>query len=132
MKYPIKTLSQLTLILKGFRKEHRLTQAAMAEKLGISQQSYAYFEANPARTTIDRLFMVLRILGVEISLDQVASVTSMSRTSSFAMDKNFSVAKTSRQKVGKTASAGPIKKQKSPTATKPSRIHPITQKKESW
>lgn len=69
MKYPIKTLSQLPLILKGFRKEEGLTQAAMAEKLGIAQQSYAHFEANPASATLERLFTVLRLLDVEISLD---------------------------------------------------------------
>ena len=73
MNYSIKTLSQLPLILKGFRKERGLTQTAMAEKLGITQQSYAYFEANPATATLDRLFMVLRLLGVEISLNQAVS-----------------------------------------------------------
>lgn len=31
MSHPIKTLSQLLLILKGFRKEKQLTQAAMGE-----------------------------------------------------------------------------------------------------
>jgi len=68
--YPIKTLSQLPLILKAFRKEKGLTQAALAERLGITQQSYAHFEANPATATLERLFMVLRLLDVEISLDQ--------------------------------------------------------------
>lgn len=72
MVYPIKTLSQLPLVLKGFRKEKGLTQAALAEKLGITQQSYAYFEANPATATLERLFMVLRLLDVEISLDRSA------------------------------------------------------------
>lgn len=76
MIYPIKTLSQLPLILKGFRKEKGLTQAAMAERLGITQQSYAYFEANPATATLERLFMVLRLLDVEISLDQPSPATS--------------------------------------------------------
>lgn len=76
MIYPIKTLSQLPLILKGFRKEKGLTQAAMAEKLGITQQSYAYFEANPATATLERLFMVLRLLDVEVSLDHTSPVTS--------------------------------------------------------
>ncbi len=69
--YPIRTLSQLPLLLKAFRKEKRLTQAAMGEKLGITQQSYAAFEANPAVATFDRLFVVLRLLDVDISLDQV-------------------------------------------------------------
>ena len=73
--YPIKTLSQLPLILKGFRKEKGLTQASLAEKLGITQQSYAHFEANPATATLERLFMVLRLLDVEIALDQPAAAT---------------------------------------------------------
>lgn len=73
--YPIQTLSQLPLILKAFRKEKALTQAAMAERLGITQQSYAYFEANPAAASVERLFLVLRMLGVEISLDYLLSVT---------------------------------------------------------
>jgi Predicted transcriptional regulators len=70
--YPIKTLSQLPLVLKGFRKEKGLTQAAVAERLGITQQSYARFEANPATATLARLFTVLRMLDVEISLDQTS------------------------------------------------------------
>lgn len=76
MIYPIKTLSQLPLILKGFRKEKGLTQAAMAEKLGITQQSYAYFEANPATATLERLYMVLRLLDAEISLNHSSPATS--------------------------------------------------------
>jgi len=131
VNYPIKTLSQLPLILKGFRKERGLTQAAMAEKLGITQQSYAYFEANPATTTLDRLFMVLRILGVEISLNQAVSVTNMSRISS-AMGKNVTAVKTSNQNIRKTVSAEIIKKNKSSAVIKPGRIIPIRQKKESW
>lgn len=75
MTYPIKTLNQLPLILKGFRKEQGLTQAAMAEKLGITQQSYAYFEAKPATATVERLFTVLRLLNVDISLNQTSSTS---------------------------------------------------------
>lgn len=69
MTYPIKTLNQLPLLLRAFRKAQGLTQAVMAEKLGITQQSYAYFEANPATASLERLFTVLRLLQVEISLD---------------------------------------------------------------
>ena len=126
MNYSIKTLSQLPLILKGFRKERGLTQTAMAEKLGITQQSYAYFEANPATATLDRLFMVLRLLGVEISLNQAVSVTSS------AMGKNVTAVKTSNLKIRKTASAETIKKKNSSAVIKPLRIISIKQKKESW
>lgn len=82
MSYSIKTLSQLAPILKGFRKEKGLTQAAMAERLGITQQSYAYFEANPATATLERLFMVLRMLDVEISLDEASPASGKGATTS--------------------------------------------------
>lgn len=68
MTYPIKTLAQLPLLLKALRKEQGLTQAAVAEKLGITQQSYAHFEAKPAMASLERLFTVLRLLNVDISL----------------------------------------------------------------
>ncbi|HWW05775.1 helix-turn-helix transcriptional regulator [Collimonas sp.] len=68
MNYSIKTLSQLRLILQGFRKTNRLTQAALADKLGITQQSYAQLEANPAAASVDRLFRVLQVLGVDLVL----------------------------------------------------------------
>jgi HTH-type transcriptional regulator/antitoxin HipB len=72
--YPVKTLSQLPLMLKGFRKGKGLTQTALAELLGITQQSYAYLEANPATATLERLFKILRLLDVEISLEQLSAV----------------------------------------------------------
>ena len=131
MSYSIKTLSQLPLILKGFRKEKRLTQAAMGEKLGITQQSYAAFEANPAVATLDRLFMVLRLLDVEISLDQIIrasgkgdmpSVNHASKLPSTVVgEKRF-----------KTAGVGVITKGKVSAVAKASRVVAPTKKKESW
>lgn len=133
MNYPIKTLSQLPLVLKGFRQLRGLTQAAMAEKLGITQQSYAYFEANPTTATLERLFVVLRMLDVEISLDQAASATSMSRTpSSRAIIRRIHVVKTARQRISKTARAATIQKEKPSAVIKPGRIISTTRKKESW
>jgi len=130
VNYSIKTLSQLPLMLKGFRKARGLTQAVMAEKLGITQQSYAYFEANAATATLDRLFMVLRILGVEISLDQAASVTGKSLIPPEAVGENIPVYKPSNQKIGKTAGTATIKEKKPSAAIKPERIISITQ--EYW
>ncbi|MBV8262049.1 MAG: helix-turn-helix domain-containing protein [Paraburkholderia sp.] len=71
MDYPLKTLSQLRPILVGFRKKAGLTQSAVADRLGISQQSYAAFEANPETASVERLFRVLRLLDVEIRLGAV-------------------------------------------------------------
>lgn len=68
MDYPISTLSQLRPILQGFRKKAGLTQAAVANQLGITQQSYAQIEANPASTSVERLYRVLRLLDVDLTL----------------------------------------------------------------
>lgn len=65
MNYPITTLDQLRPILLGFRKSRGLTQSALAELLGVTQQTYAQLEANPASASVERLFKVLRVLGVE-------------------------------------------------------------------
>ncbi len=68
MDYPLKTVSQLRPMLLGFRKKAGLTQEDLAQRLGISQQSYAAFEANPAAASVDRLFRVLRLLAVDMHL----------------------------------------------------------------
>ncbi|WP_069266661.1 helix-turn-helix transcriptional regulator [Paraburkholderia nodosa] len=68
MDYPLKTLSQLRPILVGFRKKAGLTQKDIAARLGISQQSYAAFEANPEAASVERLVRVLRLVDVEIKL----------------------------------------------------------------
>lgn len=131
--YPIKTLSQLPLVLKGFRKEKGLTQAAMAERLGITQQSYGYFEANPATATLERLFMVLRMLDVEISLDQAFPATNKgARPSAKAAGKCHSTVKAIGQKIGKSPSAVAIRKAKPSGVVKAGRIVAPTRKKESW
>ncbi|MEW9583951.1 helix-turn-helix transcriptional regulator [Paraburkholderia sp. DGU8] len=78
MDYSIKTLSQLKPILLGFRKAAGLTQAAMASHLGVTQQTYAQLEANPATVSMERLFKVLRVLQVDLKLTQTANGSSAS------------------------------------------------------
>ncbi|MFP4895098.1 helix-turn-helix transcriptional regulator [Paraburkholderia sp. EG304] len=73
MDYAIKTLSQLRPILQGFRKAAGLTQTAMAAHLGVTQQTYAQLEANPAAVSVERLFRVLRVLQVDLKLTQSGS-----------------------------------------------------------
>ncbi|ADG20145.1 helix-turn-helix transcriptional regulator [Paraburkholderia atlantica] len=77
MDYAIKTLSQLRPILQGFRKAAGLTQTAMAAHLGVTQQTYAQLEANPAAVSVERLFRVLRILQVDLKLTQSGSTQSV-------------------------------------------------------
>ncbi|MDH0355083.1 helix-turn-helix transcriptional regulator [Morganella sp. GD04133] len=66
--YPLKTLNQLRPLLVGFRKANGMTQKDVSEKLGVMQQTYARLEANPASASIERLFKVFTVLGVEIVL----------------------------------------------------------------
>lgn len=66
--YPLKTLNQLRPLLIGFRKANGLTQKDVSERLGITQQTYARLEANPGRASIERLFRVFTVLGVEMEL----------------------------------------------------------------
>lgn len=66
--YPVKTLNQLRPLLIGFRKANGLTQKELSEQLGVTQQTYARLEANPARASIERLFKIFTVLGVEINL----------------------------------------------------------------
>lgn len=72
MDFPIKTIAQLQPILQGFRKATGLSQAAVAKKLGITQQSYAEFELNPQLASTERVYKILRLFNVEISLSHKA------------------------------------------------------------
>ena len=125
MRYPLKTLDQLSLLLKGFRKTQGLTQSAMAERLGITQQSYAHFEANPSSATLERLFMVLRLLGVEITLEKADSTLE-------AIPIPIAPKVVKRKPAGKAANKASIRKAASITPKKPERITSTSRKKEGW
>ncbi|WP_047237780.1 helix-turn-helix transcriptional regulator [Chromobacterium subtsugae] len=68
MQYPVRTLEQLRPLLLGLRKAAGLTQAQLAARLGVSQQSYARLEANPAAASVERLYRTLRALDAELAL----------------------------------------------------------------
>lgn len=109
MDYAIKTPSQLRPILQGFRKSAGLTQAAVAELLGITQQSYAQLEANPAAASVERLFKVMRLLNVDLRLSQRSAAAA-----------------------SESASAATPKRRRSTPAVK--KVQPVTarKKKENW
>jgi HTH-type transcriptional regulator/antitoxin HipB len=110
--YPIKTLGQLRPILQGFRKAAGLTQAGMASHLGVTQQTYAQLEANPAAVSVDRLFKVLRVLGVDLTL--VSRAAGSPESDAVAADTMPSAPIT--QAARKTAATRPTKKDSTATA----------------
>lgn len=78
--YILKTINQLRPLLLGFRKANGLTQKDVSERLGVTQQTYARMEANPASASIERLFKVFSVLGVEISFSSVTVTSEMKQT----------------------------------------------------
>jgi HTH-type transcriptional regulator/antitoxin HipB len=81
MQFPLQTIDQLKPLVQGFRKQAGLTQAAMAEKLGITQQSYAQIESNLGSTSVERLYTILRLLDVELRFQASDAVTNKTATS---------------------------------------------------
>ncbi|GJG95380.1 helix-turn-helix domain-containing protein [Cupriavidus pauculus] len=66
--YPIRIQTQLSPVLQGLRKSRGLTQADVAARLGVTQQSYARLEANPARASMARVLAALQVLEVDLAL----------------------------------------------------------------
>ena len=80
-EFTVRTAEQLPALLQGFRKQAGLTQAAMAMRLGVTQQTLSALERNADKVSADRLLQVLSIFGVELVLRQ-AGDTPVRRSSS--------------------------------------------------
>jgi HTH-type transcriptional regulator/antitoxin HipB len=77
--YKLSISEQVGYLLTARRKELGLTQAAVAARLGISQNRLSELEKQPSLLTLDRLLALAGILGVELLLqerDQSAPVQS--------------------------------------------------------
>ncbi|WP_407731242.1 helix-turn-helix domain-containing protein [Pseudocitrobacter faecalis] len=85
--FPVRLLSQLRPLLIGFRKSKGLTQRELSARLGVTQQTYARLEANPSKASFERLYKVLNILGVDISLS-TGSVSTFTKGSNL-VEKEF-------------------------------------------
>jgi len=68
MDYPIRTPAQLGQVVKGLRKAHGLTQAAVAERMGSLQGKVSALEAGPGKASVERLFRLLSVLELELVL----------------------------------------------------------------
>jgi DNA-binding XRE family transcriptional regulator len=68
--FPVRTADQLPGLLQGFRKAGGLTQAEVATRLGVTQQTLSAMERNAGNVSAARLMKLLAILGVELVLRQ--------------------------------------------------------------
>ena len=74
---PLVTVQQFGHLIVARRKVLGLSQADMAQRLGISQSRYSEIETAPERITLDRLLAIAAVLGFEVALqDKQASPTS--------------------------------------------------------
>ncbi|WP_425573086.1 helix-turn-helix domain-containing protein [Paraburkholderia caribensis] len=120
MDYSVKTLSQLRPVLRGFRKAAGLTQAMIAERLGITQQSYAQFEADPAAAGVERLFKVLRLLNAGITLSQdEPSLARAAPVAKMASSNRVSASRPAASKAATKAASKAASKAAPETAPKP-------------
>jgi HTH-type transcriptional regulator/antitoxin HipB len=127
MRYPIRTLQQIRPLLVSFRKQAGLTQQALAEQLGITQQSYAQIEANPASTSVERLYLVLRLLGVELVL-----ADSNEPDQPDDMPPSFIGTPLSAPALPRPTKAGPNGPKQVKGIQAPAKITPPSAKKEIW
>jgi HTH-type transcriptional regulator/antitoxin HipB len=131
MDYALKTPSQLRPILLGFRKSAGLTQAGVAELLGITQQSYAQLEADPASVSVERLFKVMRLLNVELRLSHTPSASSSETPPDIAPKRQSSVS-TARQATAPSAANRSARTRKAASSKQaPAAIKP-KKKRENW
>jgi HTH-type transcriptional regulator / antitoxin HipB len=78
----IRTPDQLGPIFLGFRKGRALSQAQLAQQLGVSQQTISQLERNPNKATLERLLKALSAMDVEIVLrSRVTPIVANSKAS---------------------------------------------------
>ncbi|CAM5789130.1 helix-turn-helix transcriptional regulator [Castellaniella caeni] len=68
--FTVRTAEQLPVLLQAFRKQAGLTQADVASRLGVTQQTLSSLERNAEKVSAGRLLALLSVLGVEIVLRQ--------------------------------------------------------------
>lgn len=82
-EFPIRTSDQLTGVLQAFRKESGMSQTAVAERMGLTQQKLSHLELNAQNVSADRILRLLSVLGVELVLrrpDAASKTTASSST----------------------------------------------------
>lgn len=81
MDYPILTPQQLATHLRALRKAQNLTQAELAQRLGLSQSRLGKIERHPETVSVEQLIRTLSLLGARlvISVPDRASPIKASR-----------------------------------------------------
>jgi HTH-type transcriptional regulator/antitoxin HipB len=76
-EFPLRTAEQLGAMLQSFRRQAGMTQADVAVRLGITQQTLSALERNAQKVSADRLLALLSILGVELVMRHSDNLTAL-------------------------------------------------------
>ena len=68
MEHVLASSSQLGLVLKAARKRARLSQGALAARIGISQSRMSELELHPGAISLDQLLAIAGVLGLELAI----------------------------------------------------------------
>jgi HTH-type transcriptional regulator / antitoxin HipB len=66
----VTTATQLGSLLQSTRKSHKLTQAQLGSRLGLSQRRVSELELAPGTLSVDQLLAICAQLGLQLSLQQ--------------------------------------------------------------
>ncbi len=69
MNHPVSTPAQLKAVLRSLRESQGLSQAALGERIGVSQRRIAAIEAAPGRDSFDQLSRMVAALGGRLLID---------------------------------------------------------------
>ena len=72
MDYPVQLSSQLQQLLKSLRKSRAMTQAELAQRLGVVQSRVADIERDPGAVSVEQLLQVLAMLGAQMVVRDTA------------------------------------------------------------
>jgi HTH-type transcriptional regulator/antitoxin HipB len=67
-EFIVRTSYQLPILLRAFRKTAKLTQADVAMRMGVTQQTVSAMERNTKAVSAERLMKLMSVLGVDLVL----------------------------------------------------------------
>jgi HTH-type transcriptional regulator/antitoxin HipB len=79
--YPVQLSSQLRQLLRSLRKSRQMTQAELAQRLGVVQSRVADIERDPGAVSVEQLLQVLAMLGAQMVVRETATKPSAAKPS---------------------------------------------------
>jgi|GEM_PF-711856 len=72
---PLVTALQLGQLLKAARNRHKLSQASVASRLGLSQNRVSYLELHPDEISFKQLLAWCSVVGMALHLGERSTLT---------------------------------------------------------